>query len=54
MVLTGTWGTKFCDDYFFVLGGGGLLLLFAVEAALQVRVYALYNVSSIFFLLGLL
>ncbi|KAG8856347.1 hypothetical protein FRB96_006498 [Tulasnella sp. 330] len=43
IVLTGMWGTEFCHDYFFILGGGGLLLLFAVEGALQMRVFALYN-----------
>ncbi|KAG9008098.1 hypothetical protein FRB94_013755 [Tulasnella sp. JGI-2019a] len=43
IALSGTWGPSFCHNYFYVLGSGGFLLLFAVEAALQLRVYALYN-----------
>lgn len=45
IVLTGSWGPKFCHDYFFILGGGGFALMFAAEGALQMRVYVLYNVS---------
>ncbi|KAG9008096.1 hypothetical protein FRB94_013753 [Tulasnella sp. JGI-2019a] len=45
IVVCGQWGPTFCHNYFFILGGGGFILLFAVQGALQMRVYALYNVN---------
>ena len=39
------WSPSFCLAFFYVLGLGGLALLFAVEVALQVRVYVLFDCS---------
>lgn len=41
-----SWSPSFCHSYFFILGGGGFGLLFAVEAALQLRVYVMYHCST--------
>lgn len=43
--MLNVWSAGFCHDYYFILGGAGLLLLFAVEGTLQLRVYVMYDCS---------
>lgn len=40
--MLGSWSPGFCKAYFFILGGCGLALLFAVEGALQLRIYVMF------------
>lgn len=58
VVMLGSWSPGFCKAYFFILGGCGLALLFAVEGALQLRIYVMYHsslkiliINGIFFVL---
>ncbi|KAG9041357.1 hypothetical protein FS837_012376 [Tulasnella sp. UAMH 9824] len=58
VMLGSDWSPPFCKAYFFILGGCGLALLFAVEGALQLRIYVMYHsslkvliVNGIFFVL---
>ncbi|KAG8900441.1 hypothetical protein FRC00_012859, partial [Tulasnella sp. 408] len=45
VMLGSDWSSPFCKAYFFILGGCGLALLFAVEGALQLRIYVMYHSS---------